>query len=94
MQQKAAEPEQKSQTIILRVKRSRPTDDDIGELQLTYDERGIKRSRSQLVTEGEALEKGAETTVKVQKVNVKKFGFDLPSMNVPEHRKKVEESLI
>ena len=43
---------------------------------------------------GAALQKGAETTVKVQKVNVKKFGFDLPSMNVPENRKKVEESLI
>ena len=39
-----------SKTIVLRVKRTR---DDIGELQLTYDDRGIKRAK--LLTEEDVL---------------------------------------
>ena len=102
----------------MRVKRPRATD-DLEELQLTYDNRGIKRSR--LLTETEAVtgqmqdlfkpkeekeqpknllakalyaDESEETTVKVQKVDVKKFGFDLPGADVPEHRKKVEDSIV
>ena len=92
--------------MILRVKRQ--PEQELDQLHLTYDERGIKRSR--LVTEQEVLTDGLnnllkpsllevalnikeETTIKLQKLDLKRFICDLPTSNVPAHHKKVEESI-